>query len=367
VWRACSQIVAHTRAAERAASAQGVLELEAPRALADLVSRWWRAETFRSPGTRAFYRNKCDAISARFGARAVADFAGAGAGEAARALVRDCHALGWSSHQTKHVRDTLARALAWGASASADRWYAKRDLLDKWPRPTRDGEGRFYVPCTRALTEAELWTAYESPRFLGQLRAWAAAGNQAAVDQVARRRLAFIAIWYFCLRPADVERVLWGQVDPRRAIYLLQHKKTSRSRAAEPRRMPPALAERLAVEHARQGAPGGNAAVFGAWPGIRNNLRAYCEVTRVEHFSPNDMRRGCVTALLDGGVPLREAIAHLGHSSERMVREVYGRALLLPDETRVVDAFRGPAAVVVPDVQGQARVISIARKLPAKP
>jgi len=312
-------------AEQRAQQGQLALELEAPRTLADLLTRWFRAERFPTTATRKFYGGKANTLRERWGHLSVRDFLGAGAFKATDDLITACHRAEYSSHTVKHFVDTLYRALTWGARIG--RYWSRDDLLDAADRPrvTRDGEQRFYVPRSRVVTESEVWAMHYSPHFNAALRRWADAGNQDAADKVARRQVAVLLIFYLSLRASDVtDKFLWGYVDAERGVYLNVFAKTSRSHKPEPRRLPGALRERLLIEWQRQNRPARDVPVVGPWPSLDRGLKIYAALAGIQPFSSNDLRRGAASALLAGGLKPRDVAGHMGHTSSAMVETIYG-------------------------------------------
>jgi integrase len=80
-------------------------------------------------------------------------------------------------------------------------------------------------------------------------------------------------------------------------------------------------------------AEGKDALLFrtGRW-GFRTAVREACKKAGVEHFSPNDLRRTFAVHMRESGFPLELIAPLMGHSSTRMLEQVYGR--LSPEQLR---------------------------------
>ena len=80
------------------------------------------------------------------------------------------------------------------------------------------------------------------------------------------------------------------------------------------------------LEYAIEHATGSDGLMFESWTSPVLVLRRACRLAQVPRVTPNDLRRSTATWLVRAGVPDSIAARVLGHTTERMVRQVYGQA-----------------------------------------
>lgn len=159
-----------------------------------------------------------------------------------------------------------------------------------------------YEPRTRVLKHDEL------AGLLGQLTA----------DQAAR--VAFIVATSACWR--ETELAQRGDVAGDFTRILIRGTK----RRTRFRTVPIVTDDQRALlQYALEHAQGGKGMLFNGWGNVRHDLPAACKRAKIEHCSPNDLRRTCATWLREAGAPIDLIWPVLGHRDGRMVERVYGR------------------------------------------
>jgi len=159
-----------------------------------------------------------------------------------------------------------------------------------------------YRPRDRFLTPEEL------SKLLGALLA----------DQAARAAfiVATSACWGESCRAMRVDTS-----EDRSTVFIRGTKRSTRLRKV------PIVSEisRSLVEYALAHAKGENGPMFKPWTNVRRDLHQACDVAKIPHCSPNDLRRTCATWLRAAGASPDLIAPVMGHADSRMVERVYGR------------------------------------------
>lgn len=157
-----------------------------------------------------------------------------------------------------------------------------------------------YVPRKRKLTPAE--------------------ANRLLLALPVKRRphvafiLAFAASWGESVR---AER---ADMDLAKALVAIRGTKT-----ATRRRVVPVMRHvRDLAKRAHAGARADGRA-YERWSNVRRDIEVACTKAGLERVSPNDLRRTAATWLIERGAPSHLVAYFLGHSTSRMVEQVYGR------------------------------------------
>ncbi len=133
------------------------------------------------------------------------------------------------------------------------------------------------------------------------------------------------------MRAGEVERLHWTMIDLT-AANRIRVPGTKTKKAARPIPIAPSLRARLEEVPAAQRV----GKVVAAWGNVRRDLHAAVaranakrEASKtkpdIPKVSPNDLRRTFASWLVQQGVPLLTIAAMMGHSSTRMLEQVYGK------------------------------------------
>ncbi len=97
-------------------------------------------------------------------------------------------------------------------------------------------------------------------------------------------------------------------------------------RPTRARTVPLVMAEaRALVSLAVDWATGREGLLFAPWPSVQRDLRAVAVRLKIEHFSPNDLRRTFANWHVAAGVSFATLAPVMGHSTTTMLQLVYGR------------------------------------------
>jgi len=107
--------------------------------------------------------------------------------------------------------------------------------------------------------------------------------------------------------------------------------------------------------------------IFPHWRNVRRDLDQACKRARIQHISPNDLRRTFASWQAEAGVPEAVTASLMGHTSSQMVRRVYGR--IGSDAKREALAKLPPLAppATVPDTTENQRLGRLERQALSKP
>jgi integrase len=155
-----------------------------------------------------------------------------------------------------------------------------------------------YVPKDRYLSEAE----------------FAAVMRELPTD----RHLWMMIAVYAGPRFSEIERLRWEHVDLRTGWVTLPGTKTAKSKRHVPLAAPLAAAL-CAVPKERRFGP-----VVRSWTNVRWALSRVCKRLQIGRISPNDLRRTFASWLKQAGRDSMIVARLLGHTSSRMVEQVYG-------------------------------------------
>ncbi|MAT29515.1 MAG: hypothetical protein CMN29_32040 [Sandaracinus sp.] len=174
-----------------------------------------------------------------------------------------------------------------------------------------------YVPKDRFLTRAEF---------------------RALRDALPEDRRVWVTVAVFTgARLSELRRLRWEHVDLEARRVRVRGTKTRASDRWVP--MSPALAEALGSvpEEERRDR------VLSHWKNVRRDLAAACDRLGIPRVSPNDLRRTLASWLKQEGVDSMIVARLLGHTTSRMVEQVYGH---------LDDAARKAAVAKLPPIDG---------------
>jgi integrase len=96
---------------------------------------------------------------------------------------------------------------------------------------------------------------------------------------------------------------------------------------------------RSLLEYALAHAQGAEGLLFKPWSNVRRDLHAASDAVKIQHCSPNDLRRTCATWLRAAGASPELIAPVMGHADTRMVERVYGRLPLEDLRRRLAQAM----------------------------
>lgn len=123
-------------------------------------------------------------------------------------------------------------------------------------------------------------------------------------------------------RWSETERARREHVSRNRTEVQILGTKTQASKRTVPIVSLAAPLLEFALEHAR----GQNGLLFEPWTSPVLTLRRACRDAKIPPCTPNDLRRTLASWLVQAGVPDSVVARVLGHTTDRMVRQVYGQA-----------------------------------------
>lgn len=157
-----------------------------------------------------------------------------------------------------------------------------------------------------------------------------------------RWRLFFVTIEQGALRPGEAAKLTWGDVDVAGSRLRLSFSdtKTQTSRWVQ---LPQWLTEALEATCALEDRVPGRKVFQGRnESAARQAMRRACNLAKIPHYTPYDLRHRRATIWHHGGVPARELAARLGHSKPSMSLDVYTHVMPVAD----VDEKRLQAVLV---------------------
>lgn len=340
---------------------QQALPIEAPRVLADMLSRWLAGERWSRQATRDFCEKHARATANVMGDLPIAPLFERERSVAAwDALIRLMHKYGWAAKTNHHRFSVCKRAALWLCGRG---WgYDERDLPRRWPKVLREGERRAYVPRSRWLTEDEFYAFVDSPHFLPQRRAGAFLRERSR-REFWRKRAFFFLCFYCGLHYSDAESITWGHFELDASTWWNINTKNQKTHRPDRTDLPVWVAGLLRDERdlrARLSAPPPRTEpIVGPWRRANQRIRDYCARAGVEHFCCLDLRRSCATAMRDAGHSESTVARYLGHSSSQMVRDVYAQVPEASLRRAIRETWVGPPAP--PEIPGEAPVIPLFR------
>jgi integrase len=140
----------------------------------------------------------------------------------------------------------------------------------------------------------------------------------------ADRRLWLVLVVYTGANLGETEKISTEGIDlVAGQLRIPGTKRQSRNRVVP---IPDPLRPWLAAELARRAAAGApHGPLVGRWNNVRRALTSACSRAAVPRVTPNDLRRTYASWLKQAGVDSRAVADLMGHSSTRMVDQVYGR------------------------------------------
>jgi integrase len=266
--------------------------------------------------TRSFYIQKCRQVNRLLGELPVTDLRNV---QAVKTFIKARQDEGAKQPTIYKELVALRQALA----------GAKEDgLIDFDPRMAFPRFRSRYKPKERWLTP------HEFLQLLLAFRPWREGDDPLYKRQGSpHRQLWIILAVYTGGCDSEIDSVTWDGVDFTSKRLRLPGKK----REARDRWVPLLAPLDAVLLRSRQS----SGHVVGEWGNVRRDLHAACARADIPPCSPNDLRRTFATWLANLGVPENALVAMMGHTSSKMIRQVYAQlqpTLLAAEMARLTGA-----------------------------
>lgn len=155
-------------------------------------------------------------------------------------------------------------------------------------------------------------------RYVPRKRWLTAEQFMALLDRLQPRRRSYLYVaCYTGARRSELARMRWEDIDWTRGAVHLRGTKTREAARVVP--LHPQLAAFL-----RPQASGPAGAVLEPWPNVCRDLAVACEALGIPRVTPNDLRRTFGSWLVQANCSAHTVAKLLGHTTEKMVNQVYG-------------------------------------------